>query len=61
MNNLQNIYANCLEIYDKKGQKGVFDYVLENHPTLEWKRCEPCEIESPIWKTLCLVCGSVVE
>jgi hypothetical protein len=32
-----------VEIYDKSGQEGVYEWVKEKHPEWEWDWCKPCE------------------
>jgi len=61
--NQQELIEWCERIYEKDGQGGVFDFILEYHHEQPWYYCEPCEIKSPISverTPVCLVCGSVV-
>jgi hypothetical protein len=51
----------CYIIYQQRGQSGVFEYIAKNHPQLDWKYCEPCEIESPVCDNECLVCSSPIK
>lgn len=51
----------CLEIYEKDGQDGVFDEALKHPFFIKWAYCDPCEIESPVWKSVCAVCWTPIE
>lgn len=55
------IYDLCEKQYEQGGQDAVFNFILNNFPELPWKKCEPCEISSPIEDNTCLVCGSTVK
>jgi len=61
-NDIARILTN---IYDDKGQDGVFEYVLDNHRDWDWDDCIPCEWESPVFKVegfdICAVCFSEFE
>ncbi len=70
----QNIYVLCNEVYSRRGQYGVFDFVGQ-FTNIEWTWCEPCECQSPYdpydllryddsldipqQVVTCLVCGSL--
>jgi uncharacterized paraquat-inducible protein A len=54
------LYETCVNIYEKFGQSGVFDYINREHPEVSWKVCKPCESESPTDEGICLVCGSLI-
>jgi hypothetical protein len=47
------------EIYQSDGQDGVLKWATDL--PLEWALCEPCEYESPMYKSACLVCWSPIE
>ena len=49
----------CEAIYSDRGQDAVMDYILAHHPTTPWQYCVPCEIDSPMDDSVCLVCGSL--
>jgi hypothetical protein len=52
----------CYDIYQRKGQYGVYDFIKANHPEIEWDDCEPCEDRTPIDADGdCLVCASPVK
>lgn len=55
-----NLSETCERIYTERGQDAVFAFILAEHPEVEWRWCEPCEIISPADPTdlSCLVCGS---
>ena len=55
------IYNLCVMKYEQGGQSAVFDFVSRNFPEIKWSWCEPCESESPIEDSTCLVCGGVVK
>lgn len=61
-NDIARILTN---IYDDKGQDGVFEYVLEHHRDWDWDYCVPCEWEGPVFKVedydICAVCFSEFE
>ncbi len=56
------ILDKAYEIYQDKGQQGVFDYVNslseEDKKLITWKRCNPCDCESPFTTGICVVCWS---
>ena len=54
---MTSLYEQCCKIYAQKGQYGVFAFILSKHPEVDWKVCQPCEIESPVQGRTCLVCG----
>ena len=56
---MSKLYEDCCRLYEKAGQSGVFDYINNNHPEIPWAYCEPCEIDSPVEDSTCLVCGSI--
>jgi hypothetical protein len=52
-------YDRAVEIYEKTGQSGVFDEVLNGGLFSDsWHLCEPCECMSPHENNICLVCGT---
>ena len=62
----KNIYDLCKEVYERRGQNGVFEFV-GNFSNIDWTWCEPCEQTSPFdpyynshlaKEVSCLVCGS---
>jgi hypothetical protein len=55
-----NRYELCEKQYEKGGQSAVFDFVIKNFPELIWAYCKPCESDSPIDDSTCLVCGTAV-
>jgi hypothetical protein len=68
MSNLapKDIYNLCKEVYERRGQYGVFEFV-GNFSNIDWTWCEPCEQTSPFdpyynphnaKEVSCLVCGS---
>lgn len=57
---MSKLYDECVNIYEKFGQSGVFDYINREHPEVSWKVCHGCESESPTDEGFCLVCGQVI-
>ena len=60
MSNFEKAY----EIYtDKQGGQFAVHRAVEDGTlkTDSWKYCSPCEIDSPIYKNCCLVCGEEVS
>lgn len=60
----KTLYEICEDLYSRKGQSAVYDYINKNHPEVEWRWCEPCEANSPADPTdqkTCLVCGSLLN
>lgn len=62
----KNIYDLCNEVYARRGQYGVFEFV-GNFSNIDWTWCEPCEQTTPFdpyhdthlaKEVTCLVCGS---
>ena len=55
-----NLSETCERIYTERGQDAVFTFINSEHPEVEWRWCEPCEINSPADPAdqTCLVCGS---
>jgi len=63
-----DIFAECDEIYNEKGQASVIEYVnvqMKNdnpfYKDVKFEMCNPCETESPSLNNICLVCGSEIE
>ena len=55
-------YAKACYIYEKKGQSAVYDAVNSGELTCdEWRKCVPCEDETPHEDGCCLVCGTKAE
>jgi len=56
------IAQHLTNLYEKGGQSEVYDYVNEHHKDWDWDYCEPCECDSPVFKTegfrICAVCFS---
>ena len=47
------------KLYKQGGQYLVYDYVNQGFLRYDkWGYCEPCECESPIYKSHCLVCST---
>ena len=61
-NNEKTLSELCYEVYEARGQYGVYDYVRANHPEVRWHYCTPCEDKTPTDPSdfSCLVCGSHV-
>jgi hypothetical protein len=51
-----DLVAWAYELYEKGGQKPVEE--LGRKLGLNFRRCEPCENEEPIYDGACLVCGT---
>lgn len=58
MNN-KELFEKAYEIYQEKGQSGVFDFA--NKYDIGYAYCPPCETSSPSLGGDCLVCGSPTE
>lgn len=61
-----NEMANILTaLYDGGGQYAIYDYVNENYPLWDWRFCEPCDDETPVWNDskvkVCAVCFSYYD
>ena len=47
------------KLYKQGGQYLVYDYVNQGFLRYDkWEYCGPCECESPIYKSHCLVCST---
>ena len=66
MRKLKHITTICREIYEKKGQSAVHDFVNEQlekkngaFKDVTYKECQNgCESKTPHWHDTCLVCQS---
>ena len=55
-------YQKAYKIYEKHGQVAVLKAVERGELKYDfYDHCEPCEWISPIWESVCLVCGTVNE
>lgn len=56
---MSKLSEECLMIYVSRGQQAVYDYIKQTHPEILWKRCDPCEDETPVdTDGRCLICDS---
>lgn len=49
-------------LYDEGGHSAICEYVNEFHSNWDWQYCEPCDVNSPVWKymsyRICAACFS---
>lgn len=47
----------CEDLYARKGNTAVYDYIREHRPDVPWSDCGECDAETPHHDNACLCCG----